>query len=371
MSVEVSAPGRVNLIGEHTDYNEGFVMPAAIDLRLALTAEKSGDRLVRAVAEGFGPEQSFSLDDLTAVEGDAIWLDYIKGVCAVLEQRGKSIGGASLSISSAIPVGAGLSSSAALELAVAGAFNALYNLGLTPVEMAEICREAENSYVGVRCGIMDQFAVALGRPGQALLLDCRSLHRRYIPFKLESERLLIIDTRVERTLSASAYNKRREECEEALMILNDFTGRAHAALRDLTLQQVEEARRRLPDVLYRRARFVVEENARVEEAALALQKGDLPAFGLLMQQSHLGLRDLYEVSCLELNLAVDTTMSIPGVFGARMTGAGFGGCAIALMKAEALTMVARKIAGAFAAERLTKPHFYDTSAASGLTVRHT
>lgn len=368
MKYQVKAPGRINLIGEHTDYNEGFVLPAAIDLTLELCCEPRPDRFVTAQAEGFGPARHFNIDELKPITGEPDWIDYIKAVCWVFEKHRYRLPGANISIKSTIPIGSGLSSSAAIELAFARAITAAAGLEIPPVELALLCQEAENEYVGVRCGIMDQMAVALGRDNMALLIDCRSLEYSYIPLQLGEHSLLIIDSRVERSLGASAYNRRRDECEETVRLLSSILNKEFKALRDLNSESLEKAGPNLPEILYRRSRYVIEENNRVRESVAALRKGDFSFFGSLMQRSHAGLRDLFEVSSYELDLIVDTALSIRGVLGARMTGAGFGGCALALLEADLIPKVKSKIEAAFKEKGLEEPRFYPTVAVDGVSL---
>lgn len=364
------APGRINLIGEHTDYNQGFVLPAAISMALELTCKKTpaSARSITAYAKEYDEKQSFSLDMLKPVQGVPDWVDYIRGVCWALEEEGYILEGATLTIESDIPVGAGLSSSAALELATAGVLVAANSYNISPSELALLCRKAENEFVGVQCGIMDQYAVALGQKNKALFLDCRNLTYEFIPLELENYQFLIVDSRVKRSLSLSAYNRRREECEEALQKLAIIYGKSFPALRDVSLDEIRAAGLSLPALLYKRSRYVVEENIRVSEAVAALKSGDLHKFGYLMARSHAGLRDLYEVSCPELDLIVDTAMQIEGVLGARMTGAGFGGCALILLEEGVVKDVKEKICGAFTLFNWQKPYFYPTTAVNGLRV---
>ena len=291
------------------------------------------DRRITASALPLNRQAAFDLEELAPVSGRPRWIDYIKGVCWALREAGYPVPGADLKIRSSIPIGSGLSSSAALEVGVAVALNALSGTELPLLETALLCQKAENQYVGVRCGIMDQMAVALGREGHALLIDCRSLEYSHIPFSPEGCRLLIVDSRVQRSLGASEYNRRREECEEALEQLAKITGRSFPSLREVKPEDLREAEGRLPELLFRRSRYVVEENRRVEDSARALRAGDYAAFGELMKGSHLGLRDLYQVSCAELDLIVETALAVPGVLGARMTGAGFGAVPLSWLKA--------------------------------------
>lgn len=368
LPTKATAPGRVNLIGEHTDYNSGWVMPVAIDLTLEVELTRREDRLVTAIAAGFDNSLSFNLDYLEPVKGNPVWIDYVGGVCWALMKNGYALTGADLSIRSTIPIGAGLSSSAALELAVAGAFAATLGYAIDPIRLALICQQAENEFVGVRCGIMDQFAVALGRRGEAILLDCRALDYSYIPFCLGDLCLLIVDSRVKRSLDKSAYNRRREECEEAVFRLGKHLGRKVDSLRDIGLEEVKSVQTYLPEKIYKRSRYVVEENTRVIEASTALQKGDFRSFGYFLNRSHAGLRYLYEVSTPELDLIVDLATAGHKVLGARMTGAGFGGCAIVLLHQAAVEEIRSKITGAFEKNGWLEPHYYLTRAANGLTI---
>ncbi len=368
MKVKATAPGRINLIGEHTDYNEGFVMPAAIDYAVTVEAVARKERYITAVSEGFGGSETFFLNQLERDAGEIRWVDYLKGVCRAFEKAGYQLSGAHLSISSRVPVGAGLSSSAALEVAAAAALAGLSGLKLAPRELALLCWRAENEFVGVRCGVMDQFAAALSRSGSALLLDCRTLEYEDIHLPLEQCRLLIVDSRVPRSLAASEYNRRREECEAAVEHLAKLLGRPLRSLRDVNITEIDKVEGMLPALLARRCRYVVEENERVVAAAAALQAGKLQEFGRLMVLSHAGLRDLYQVSCPELDLIVETAVRSPDVLGARMTGAGFGGCAIVLLKNEAVAEAKRRLGEAFTHRGWRKSNFYLTSAAAGLTV---
>lgn len=368
MHVAVMAPGRVNLIGEHTDYNMGFVLPVAIDFTLVLRGEQKRGRRIKARTDSFDGALSFSLDDLKSPGEHPSWIDYIKGVCWAMEKAGYPLAGADLSIASSIPIGAGLSSSAAIEVAAAVGFSRLNGYNIPLNKLALLCQEAENKFVGVRCGIMDQYTVAMARQDHALLLDCCSLEYDYIPLHLGVHRFLIVDSRVERSLSASAYNRRREECEAAVYKLSKLLGQTLRSLREVNLDQIKEVRPYLPALLYRRSRYVIEENVRVQEAASALREADLQAFGLLMGRSHAGLRDMYEVSCPELDLIVETATATPGVLGARMTGAGFGGCAVVLLEEAAVDEVSTRIREAFTGMKWKAPQFYSTTAATGVRV---
>ncbi len=368
MKVKVTAPGRVNLIGEHTDYNQGWVMPAAIERSVVVEGRSRPGRQISAVTEEYDQAAVFSLDQLLSPREKPAWIDYLKGVCWALKEAGYPLTGADFSVKSTIPIGAGLSSSAALELAVAAALSSLTGADIPLPELALICQKAENEFIGVKCGIMDQYAVALSKAGQALLLDCLSLEYSHIPLELGECRLMIIDSRVERALSGTAYNRRREECEKAVEKLERFLARPLKSLREVSLDDLKVARPYLPPLLYRRGRYVVEENMRVLESAAALKAGDLHTFGYFMKRSHAGLRDLYQVSCAELDLIAETASESPGVLGARMTGAGFGGCAVALVEKNAVDDVSARITAAFTRHGWREPHFYITAAAPGVLV---
>ena len=370
MKIRATAPGRVNLIGEHTDYNEGFVLPAAIDYAVTVEAVAREERSITARSANFPGSETFSLENLERRDGSEKirWVDYLKGVCWAFGEVGYRLRGAQLAISSSVPVGSGLSSSAALEVAVAAALAGLSGLKLERRELAMLCWRAENEYIGVRCGVMDQFAAALSRAGHAMLLDCRSLEYEYIPLPLERCRLLIVDSRVPRALAVSEYNRRREECEAAVEQLPGLLERPLRSLRDLSAKELVWVEGQLPDPLGRRSRYIVEENERVKRAAAALRSGRLEEYGRLMGLSHTGLRDLYEVSSPELDEIVEAATAVPGVLGARMTGAGFGGCAIVLLEREAESQVRQRLGEAFACRRWREPSFYPTFAAAGLTL---
>ncbi|MDP2674859.1 MAG: galactokinase [Dehalococcoidia bacterium] len=320
------APGRVNLIGEHTDYNEGHVLPLAIDRTVAVAgARREGD--VRACALDCGEEDRFPPDVVAPAPGGG-WRNYVRGVVWALGEAGHRLPGLDLAFTGDVPAGAGLSSSAALEVALAAAFAAVAELSLGRRELALLAQRAENGFVGVQCGIMDQLAAVFGQEGHALLIDCRSLQIEPLPLALERSgaAIVIVDSAVRRSLGDSAYNERRRECAEAAAALGV------TALRDVTAEALEARRADLPETLYRRARHVVTEEARVVAAAGALRGGDLEALGRLLYQSHESLRDDFEVSCPETDLLVELAAGVEGVLGARLTGAGFGGCTVNLVR---------------------------------------
>jgi galactokinase len=341
-----SAPGRVNLIGEHTDYNEGLVLPIAIKERTRVAAAARPDRVIRAYSQSLKKERSFSLDEPWARRGK--WLDYVEGMARTLVARGVPVGGADLMVSSDVPPGAGLSSSAALELSVGQALLALASREMPPRELALAGQAAEHDYVGVNCGIMDQLVCALGRAGHALLIDCRSLEITEVKIPELPAKILVFDTRVRHAHAASGYNRRREECQEAVALLNE-AGFALTSLRDLAVERLEAAERALPDPLARRVRHVVRENGRTTAAVDALRRSHLPGLGRLMNGSHASLRDDYAVSAPELDHLVDVAQRQEGVLGARMTGGGFGGSVIVLVKTPNVDPVSTALRTSFRA----------------------
>jgi galactokinase len=328
------APGRVNLIGEHTDYNEGYVLPAAIDRDAVMAASPRPDRQVRLYSANLDAGFAFALDDIQH-DAEQTWSNYPRGVAWALEERGLRLAGLDAVIESTVPLGGGLSSSAALEVATAIAFQSLAGFEMAPEEMARVCQKAENDFVGMPCGIMDQFIACLGRRDHALLIDCRSLAYEHVPLGLTDHALVVVDTGVRRELAASEYRVRRRECEQGAALLRAVIPQVRS-LRDLSPADLERHRKRLPEVIYRRCRHVVTENARVLESVAALRRHDLEAFGRLMWASHESLRDDYEVSCGELDLLVKIARSAPGVLGSRMVGGGFGGCTVTLAARPAL-----------------------------------
>ena len=357
------APGRVNLIGEHTDYNEGFVLPAAIDFSTWVTSAPRHDRTVSLFSENFSEWREFSLDDKD-LHAQNHWSDYAVGVALAIERAGYRLRGAELRIRGEVPIGSGLSSSAALE--VASGYALLTNSGLTVerIELARLCQQAENEFVGMRCGIMDQFASCHGQAGRALLLDCRSLKHKPLPLP-EAARLAICNTMVKHSLAGSEYNTRRMECETAVKYFAQHLPEVRA-LRDVTEADLKQYGSDLPDVIYRRARHVITENARVLAAGTALETGELNAFGQLMNSSHRSLAADYEVSCKELDLMVELARRVPGVYGARMTGGGFGGCTVNLVRAENVDEFKQTVARDYEQATGLAPEIYICSAANGV-----
>jgi galactokinase len=356
------APGRVNLIGEHTDYNDGYVMPVAIDFATFVACAESGNGKVSVQSLQESPAAEFPLGE-SKPQPLHNWTDYVHGVLLQLELAGHTLRGANLLIDGRVPIGAGLSSSAALEVATALALLGVSRQQLEPAAIAKLCQRAENEFVGSHCGIMDQFASLNGRAGQALLLDCRSLRVRFIPIPQEVS-LVICNTMVKHSIAVGEYNLRRAECEAAA----HYFAQQHSAvkaLRDVTEQDLLQHRNRLTDVQFHRSHHVITENHRVLAAADALESGDLTAFGRLMYESHRSLKQDFEVSCPELDIMVELAGRIPGNYGSRMTGGGFGGCTINLVAKEMAGEFAHRIANDYQNATHIRPIIYITGAAKG------
>ncbi|MFF1909513.1 galactokinase [Kitasatospora sp. NPDC058218] len=355
-----AAPGRVNLIGEHTDYNDGFVLPIALPQAARATVRPRPDGLLRLYSEqGDGSTVELDVTALTPGSVDG-WARYPAAVVWTLREAGHQVGGADVHIDSEVPTGAGLSSSAAIECVVAAAYNDLYGLGLDGPELARIAQRAENAFVGVPCGIMDQMASMCCREGGALFLDTRDLSARHVPLDLLGAglRLLVVDTRVKHDLADGAYARLRAGCERAAALLG------LPALRDLDPDGPASALARLPDELRPLVRHVVSENGRVGEAVAHLDAGDLRALGPILTAGHASLRDDYGVSCPETDLAVATAVDA-GALGARMTGGGFGGSVIALVDADAVPTVTAAVETAFRQAGHTAPRTFTAVPASG------
>ena len=339
------APGRVNLIGEHTDYNDGFVLPVAIDRSTIMAARIREDNIVRAYSIN---QEDWGEFDLTMPGPNrrGYWLNYIEGVARVLQSNGHLLRGVDIILESDVPVGAGLSSSAALEIATAYTLLSLSNETIDRREMALACQRAEHEYTGANVGIMDQFISAMGEENTALLIDCRSLEAKKISVDTSDRALLICDTGVKHDLAASAYNTRRRECEESVEILSKSL-QGIKALRDVSLKQFHAYEDTLPDTLRKRARHVISENERTLAAAAAIESRDFDKLSTLMYASHESLKNDYEVSAPELDLLVDTARTIPGVQGARMTGGGFGGCTVSFVKRDFISMFSDRMTSVY------------------------
>jgi galactokinase len=367
-TVLARAPGRVNIIGEHTDYNDGFVLPAAIERETRIAAAPREDGRVRLVALDLGRETTFSLTEPDGQAGvapaslpEARWSNYVRGIAAGLLAAGYPVRGMDALMSGDVPIGSGLSSSAAVEMVAVQAFAAIGDFDVAPAQAARIGQKAEQVFVGMNCGLMDQLASALGQPDHVLLIDCRDLSAQPVPVPA-GVAILIADTSVRRQLAASAYNVRRAQCEAAARALGV------PALRDATLAMLDATE--MDAVVAARARHVIAEDDRVLQTVAALREGDLPTVGSLMNASHASLRDLYEVSSLELDTMVTLLRQQPGCYGARLTGAGFGGCAVALMAADAVAAAIPVVAEAYRERTGLTSALYPTRAGAGASVAH-
>lgn len=359
----VRAPGRVNLIGEHTDYNDGFVFPVAIDRATYVAARPRDDRRVHILAFDIGEEDDFDLDDFGHSAAHP-WSNYIRGVAKALLVAGHSLAGVNLLITSDVPQGAGLSSSAALEIAVGYAFQLLNRLNLLGEELALLAQGAENNFVGVQCGIMDQFISALGRKDHALLIDCRELIARPVPLPHDA-RIVICDSSVRHEHGTSGYNIRRAQCEEAVRLLKPVLPKI-TALRDVSLHDLDQHGALLPAVVLRRARHIVSENVRVLESVAALERSDYARFGLLMNESHISMRDDYEITVPPIDLLVELAQAVPGCYGSRMTGGGFGGCTVSLVANSAVEAFATTVARSYAEATGKTATIYVCTASDGV-----
>lgn len=329
----VRSPGRVNLIGEHTDHNLGYVLPAAVDKQIHLAIGLRDDRRLRFLALDQDGDHEGSLEDLRASE--AQWPNYLLGVLSEFKALGLELRGVDCAFGGDIPIGCGLSSSAALEGGFAFGLNELMGYGMDRIALARLSQRAENRFVGVNCGIMDQFASLMGREKKLIRLDCRDLSFEYVPFEREDIRIVLCDSQVRRSLAGSEYNDRRAQCEQGVALLRRHKPDIRS-LRDASPEDLEAHRAELGPEVFRRCAYVVSENRRVLSACAALERGDLKALGTAMNETHEGLAHGYEVSCPELDVLAGAAQSLPGVLGARMMGAGFGGCTINLVEAEGL-----------------------------------
>ena len=356
-----AAPGRVNLIGEHTDYNDGFVLPMAIERYTTVAGDRNTKREVTLHSVTTGETASFSVRSKVQ-RGEPSWSNYVRGVVAGFQERGLKISGFDAVIDSTVPFGGGVSSSAALEVATATLLESIAGEKLDPIEKALLCQRAEHQFAGVPCGIMDQFTSVLAQPDHALLLDCRSRTATPISMTDPAITVLIINSNVRHKLVDGVYASRRNQCESAARILKV------AALRDATLESLSDARDKMDAVVFRRARHVITENERTLEVARLIQSANWPKVGELMYASHTSLRDDYQVSCRELDTIVEIAQSMgerEGIVGCRMTGAGFGGCAVSLVRTEAVKVVARKIGESYENKTGSMPTIFSTRPAGG------
>ncbi|HIJ66417.1 MAG TPA: galactokinase [Candidatus Hydrogenedentes bacterium] len=336
------APGRVNIIGEHTDYNEGFVLPMAIERETVILARPREDMTLNACAANFNRAAQSSLEEFARNPGEP-WVDYVVGVAREVAALGKPLVGADLMIVGDVPIGAGLSSSASLEMAALVLFERLGGFELAGPEAARLGKRVENDFLGVNSGIMDQFIARMGEAGHALFLDCRSYDYELIPVALHAARFVIADTGVSRGLTASKYNERVAECREAVYAMAGKLGKDAPQLRDFTLPELCECQADMREVVFRRARHVITEDERTQAACRAMRDGDAGRLGALMNESDKSLREDYEVTCPELDAMTAIARSLPGCYGSRMTGAGFGGCTVSLVAHDAIDAFAEQL----------------------------
>ena len=358
-AVNIQAPGRVNLIGEHTDYNDGFVFPAAINFGTWIAASPRDDRMIEVIALDYDNERTaFSLDDIEHVS-TATWSNYVRGVCQVLLERFPDLQGANIAVTGNVPQGAGLSSSASFEVALVKMFSTLYELNLTGVEAALLGQKAENVFVGCSCGIMDQLISAMGRQGQAMLLDCRSLEFQHTSLP-DTHAIVIINSNVKRGLVDSEYNLRRQQCEEAASIMGV------AALRDADLALLARHQSSMSDPVYRRARHIITENQRTIDMYNALRAGNIAEVSTLMAQSHVSMRDDFGITVPPIDYLVEIIDEVIGASGGvRMTGGGFGGCVVALTPKESVAEITTAIDKQYHARTGYEPTLYICSAEQG------
>ncbi len=361
----VRSPARVNIIGEHTDYNDGFVFPASINRSLRMVAARREDRICRVYSTRYDTTVEFSLDELKKTRE---WTDYVKGTLKELFARDFPVGGFDAVIGGDLPVASGLSSSAALELAVSACCQTLFGFEVEPWEDIKLARRAENHFVGVNCGIMDQFSIRLGRKGHGLFLDCRSLEYEAVPIPEDELVFVIADSKVERNLGNTEYHARQKQCERGRLFFKSIN-KSLRSLRDVSEDLLIVNRDKLDPVIYRRCRHVITENKRVIKAVEALKSPDMKLFGEMMNISHESCKNDYEVSCRELNILVELARKVPGVLGARMTGAGFGGCTINLVSRNRLDEFQDKVGRLYQSSTGLEPSFIVTGAEDGVESR--
>jgi galactokinase len=358
------APGRVNLIGEHTDYNGGLVLPFAIDKSISLIIQPRKDKYIKLSSLNFNHDVTCDISDISYKAKD-MWTNYPKGVIKTLQEMGYSFKGLNLLYSSNIPIGQGLSSSAAVEVVTCYAFVNHYKFKIKIDKIPSICQKAENEFMGMRCGIMDQFVITLAQANHSMLLNCRSLDFEFVPFADRNIKIVIGNTKVSRNLVNSAYNMRREECERGVSILSRYL-KGIKQLSDISIDDFKRLEKYLPQPIRDRCCHVIYENERVRQAVKALKDGNYTRLGRLMVLSHKSLKKLYKVSCRELDIMVDSALKVKGVLGSRMTGAGFGGCTISLVKENIVDEFINKVGQLYKRKTGMKPEFYSCIPVSGV-----
>lgn len=360
----IRAPGRINLIGEHTDYNGGFVLPIALNLEIIAAGSLRSDGKIVLYSENFKTYSSFSLNEKIEKDLSALWSNYPRGVIHILKEEGFDLKGLNIFFYGDLPLAGGLSSSAAIEIATAFLLQECFNLTIDPLEMIRLCQRAENEFVGVSCGIMDQFVVRLAQKEKALFLNCSDLSYEQVPFSSKDIRVVVCNTMVKRELRSSAYNERRSECQEAVKILKNFL--PISSLGEVDLDSFEKYKAKLSAHVLKRSRHVISENERVKKAVSFLKSSDFSSFGELMCESHKSLRDDYEVSSPELDLMVELANKIKGTLGSRMTGAGFGGCTVNLVKENALDSFKKEVIEGYTQKTGISPEIYVSTVEDGV-----
>ncbi len=364
----VESPGRINLIGEHTDYNSGFVLPTAIDKKTYLKLRKNGDPTNCTVfSKTINSQFTFNLNDFS--KSEETWQNYILGVIIELVKMGKSLEGFDCVINSEVPVGAGMSSSAALVCGLAAGLNQLFDLNISQMQIVKISQAAENNFVGSQCGVMDQYASVLSKNGHLILLDCLTLEAQYIPADFKSFKILLINTNVSHSIAEGEYNTRRKECESALEIIQQHNPEVKS-LRDVDIELLRNHKEYLNTQQFNRVLYVLQENERVLQSANLIKEGNLDKFGQLMYQSHAGLSYLYEVSCKELDFLVNYTENKDFIYGARMMGGGFGGCTINIIEEEKIAEFEKEISLAYTDQFGFSPTFITVLPGEGTVVKN-
>jgi galactokinase len=361
----VRSPGRVNLIGEHTDYNNGFVLPAAIDKAIYFAISPRKDEICKIQALDLNDDFEFRISNLEFSKKG--WPNYLMGVVEQLTKAGYKFNGFNCVFGGDIPIGAGLSSSAALEAGLAFSINHIYKLGIEKIDLVKYSQKAENEFVGVKCGIMDQYISVFGKKGNVLQIDCQSLDYKYFPFEFENISVVLFDTRVTHSLASSEYNKRRAECTTGVEIIRKNHPQVNS-LRDVSIEMLNEYKSKLDSVVYRRCKYAVEESARLLNACDSLTKGDLQTFGKLMYETHEGLSKDYEVSCAELDYLVELTKGNQKIYGSRMMGGGFGGCTINLIENEAVDDAVKSVSEFYKNKFGKEPKVYITKISNGTEI---
>ena len=365
-TILVRAPGRINLIGEHTDYNEGFVLPAAIDKAAYIALTPGSNNTIHLYAVDLAEEYVTAADAINK-STNLMWPNYLLGVIAQFQKAGIEINGFDAALIAEVPVGAGLSSSAAVECAMAIALNEMTNAGLDKLTLTKMAQKAEHEFAGVQCGIMDQFASMFGKKNHVIKLDCRSLEYKYVPFNLEGVKIVLFDTNVKHSLASSEYNVRRKQCERGIDMVKNYLPGVNS-LRDVTLDMLDKYILPIDKLVYNRCKYVVEENIRLQNGCIDLEKNDISSFGKKMFETHNGLSILYEVSCKELDFLVEAVKSNPLVLGARMMGGGFGGCTINLVKEEGVDELINTVSLCYKNEMKKDLKAYIAVIADGATV---